>query len=130
MRMFRVESPEVLIANAKKGRLFEEGDIVPLEGFTAASATKNAVEAVRRQFGNEGYNMNVEIELFVPKGAKAIPLSKASRLDRKMGTPKYEFQQEWLFQKDTEALVLEKRQRNGKVFLKLLILNHERKCHG
>ena len=121
-RMYRVESPEMLEAYATKGIFFEKNKVITLEGFTSASATQEAVKAVREQFENDGFNMNVEIELFVPKGVKAIPLSKASKLDKRTGKPKYEFQKEWLFQKDTEVHVLEHRKQNGKVFLKLLIL--------
>ena len=122
-RMYRVESPEMLGAYRKKGVKFQVGKVVKLEGFTSASATKEAVESVREQFENDGFNMNVEIELFVPQGAKAIPLSNASKKLPHTDKLKYEFQKEWLFQKDTEVLVLEKSIRNGRVFLRLLILN-------
>jgi hypothetical protein len=123
VKMYRVESSEMLEAYGKHGILFRRGEVVKLEGFTSASATKEAVEAVREQFENYGDNMNVEIELFVQKGARAIPLSKASKKLPQTNVLEYEFQQEWLFQKDTEVLVLDNRTRNGKVFLKLLVLN-------
>ena len=123
VRMYRVESPEMLVAYRKKGVKFRKGEIVTLEGFTSASVTREAVEEIRKQFEKDGYHMNVDIILFIPKGTKAIPLSQASRLDKQTGRPKYEYQQEWLFQKDTEVQVVEKHIRKGKVFLQLLILN-------
>ena len=112
----------MLTAYWKKGIEFNEGSVVTLEGFTSVSATKQAVIATRKQFEAEGDIMNVEIEFFVPKGTKAIPLSQASK-QLGDGKLKYEFQKEWLFQKDTKVLVLEKSKQKGKYFFKLLILN-------
>jgi len=122
-RMYRTESPDMLRETAKKGIFFKEGSVVKMEGFTAASATKEAFEKTREYFEKCGENMSVEIEFFVPKGVKAIPLSKASKPIGSSGKLKYEFQKEWLFQKDTEALVLENHRQNGRVYLRLLILN-------
>ena len=119
VRMFRVTSPSTLDVYRMKGKLFNEGEIIKMDGFTSASATKKAINETRDSFKNAGRNVNVEIELFVPKGTKAIPLSKASR------DLKYEFQKEWLFQRDTEVQVLEKRFQNGRVILKLLVLNRQ-----
>ena len=121
--MFRAESSEMLRKVAKKGIFFKEGDIVKLEGFTSASATKKAANETRDFFEKRsGKKMNVEIELFVPKGAKAIPLSKASK-PLSDGTLKHEYQKEWLFQKDTVIQVLENYVQNGRVYLKLLVFN-------
>ena len=122
-KMFRAETRDMLVAYRKKKAKFEEGEVVVLGGFTSVSATKKAFQETRKVFELWGSpKMSVEIEFFVPKGTKAIPLSKVSRQLRD-GRLKYEFQKEWLLQKDTKVLVLENRKQNGKVFLKLLVLN-------
>ena len=123
VRMFRTESRDMLVAYHKKKVKIEVGKVVTLGGFTSVSATKKAVQETRNVFELWGSpKMNVEIEFFVPKGTKAIPLSKASR-QLHDGRLKYEFQKEWLLQKDTKILVLENRRKNGKVFMKWLVIN-------
>ena len=110
VRMYRSTSRNMLTECLRKGILFEEGNVVTLAGFTSVSATKEANKATIKNFEQHGAKMTVEIEFFVPRGAKAIPISQASKPSKHTGEPRYEFQKEWLLQKDTKVLVLEKRQ--------------------